>query len=78
MENWYKTAIADLNENIDKINPDLIPTYCMQCKKHLRGVKAGYDHPTASHGLCEECSKIIMKILEEGGEISEEAVNQRR
>jgi len=53
----YKTAIADLHNDIGKINPDLIPRYCAWCKKHLGGPKVGYEHQTVSHGMCPECEK---------------------
>tara|TARA_R110000824_G_scaffold148242_3_gene317885 strand:+ start:67476 stop:67676 length:201 start_codon:yes stop_codon:yes gene_type:complete len=57
----YKIAIADLNNDIGKINGDLIPVYCYVCKKHMKGVKAGYKHHTTSHSYCPDCLKSKME-----------------
>jgi hypothetical protein len=40
------------------------PLYCAWCKKHIRGLKPGYDTPKVSHGICEECSKIVHEKLD--------------
>ena len=58
-----RTAIADLHNDIGKINPKLIPKYCAWCKKHMAGPKTGYNHPTVSHSLCPECEEKVMADL---------------
>lgn len=42
-----------------------LPTYCVKCKKHLRGEDVGYDHATVSHGYCDKCLEEYMKEVDE-------------
>lgn len=63
MDNWYKTAIADLNKDCRELDKGVMPTYCCVCHKHIRGYKSGHDHPSVSHGYCDDCLKIEMQKI---------------
>jgi len=45
------------------IKASLMPIYCAWCKKHLKGLDAGYDVPGNSHGICDECDKAVREEM---------------
>ena len=36
-------------------------TYCAWCKKCMSGPDCGYHHENATHGICHECLKEVIK-----------------